>query len=218
MKQILVLVEGPTEDTFIKQVVNPYLHAHGRYLSSTIINTKIVKGGKNFKGGISNYGQVKRDLSKLTNSNTLPVTTFLDFYGLPNDFPGVLQKSNFRTSLERTLYIEQSLSSDIGATNLIPYIQLHEFEALLFTSISGFSYCFNDRLRLEKLQSIIDQYPNPEDINDDPTTAPSKRVLSIIPEYNKPFFGCMIALENTIDETISKCPHFASWIEKLIAC
>ena len=59
MKQILILVEGQTEETFVKEVLNPYLNQYDRHLSPTIINTKIVKGGKNHKGGIDNYGQLR---------------------------------------------------------------------------------------------------------------------------------------------------------------
>ena len=216
MRQILILVEGQTEEAFVKEVVNPYLYTHGLYLSPTIINTKIIKGGKNFKGGFDNYGQIKRDLIKLVKQNSLPVTTFFDYYGLPDDFPGIDAKTRPGTARQRVEQIEQSLYDDIGYRHLIPYIQLHEFETLLFTAIDGFRYCCSREQEIAAFQQIIEQYPNPEEINDSPLTAPSKRILSILPAYNKPFQGCMIALENRIDNTLSRCPHFAQWIQRLL--
>ncbi len=217
MKQILILVEGQTEEAFVKEVLNPYLNQHGRHLTPIIINTKIVKGGMNYKGGIDNYGQVKRDLARLVRQNSLTVTTFFDYYGLPNDFPGVAAKETLGTVEQRVTQIEKALFDDIGQRNLIPYIQLHEFETLLFTSIEGFRYCYNDEVKIKAFQRIIDQFPNPEDINDNPLTAPSKRILAILPDYNKPFQGSMIALENRIENALDCCPRFANWVQKLLS-
>jgi hypothetical protein len=157
MKQVLILVEGQTEEAFVKEVLNPYLYEHGLYLSPTIINTKIIRGGKNAKGGIDSYGQIKRDLLKLVQQNSLPVTTFLDYYGLPNDFPGVSVKTKPATSVQRVAHIEQSLYGDISYRHLIPYIQLHEFETLLFTAIDGFRYCCTSEQEVTAFQQIIDQ-------------------------------------------------------------
>jgi len=157
-------------------------------------------------------------LVRLVKSNTLTVTTFIDFYALPSDFPGYSDDVKVKNSLERVLYLEQKLYEDIGQTNFVPYIQLHEFEALLFISIQGFNYCFgNDMIKIRDFEQILSQFPNPEDINDNPLTAPSKRILKIIPNYQKPFQGGMIALENGIEGILKKCPHFATWVEKLLA-
>jgi len=217
VKQILILVEGQTEEEFVKQVLNPYLNQYGRHLNPTIINTKIVKGGKNFKGGLDNYGQVKRDLLKLVRSNTLVVTTFIDFYALPSDFPGYNEGMKGKNALEKVLNLERSLFEDIGEKHFIPYIQLHEFEALLFSSMSGFHYCYgDDHIRIAALESIVSQFPNPEDINDSPLTAPSKRILNIVANYQKPFQGGMIALENGIQNALDRCPHFSGWMNKLL--
>lgn len=214
MKQILILVEGQTEEQFIKNIFSPYLNKFDVHLNPTIINTKLVKGGKNFKGGIDNYGQIKRDILHLTRNNSLYVTTFLDFYALPDDFPEK-EKSKVRaTSIEKVKFLENTFYKDINKVNFIPYLQLHEFEAILFADIKGFEYCFEYNV-VRGIAQIIQQFPNPEDINDNPYTAPSKRILNVIPQYNKPFQGNLIALENGIDVVLSKCPHFLEWTEKL---
>ncbi|MCY4215396.1 MAG: DUF4276 family protein [Flavobacteriaceae bacterium] len=56
--------------------------------------------------------------------------------------------------------------------NFIPYIQLHEFEALLFFSNVGFEFMYHNRLTIEDLNKIRNRYQNPEEINDNPNTAP----------------------------------------------
>jgi Domain of unknown function (DUF4276) len=91
---------------------------------------------------------------------------------------------------------------------------LHEFETILFADTKGFQYCFNPDI-CHQLSQIMAQFPNPEDINDSPLTAPSKRILGIVPEYNKPFQGNMIALENGLEVVLAKCPHFTNWVGKL---
>jgi hypothetical protein len=218
MKQILILVEGQTEETFVNEVLNPYLNQHNKHLTPTIVNTKIVRAGKNAKGGITGYGQVKRDLMRLVQGNTQPVTTFFDYYGLPDDFPGVANKLTLPSAYQRLAHIEERLAADIGHRHFIPYIQLHEFEALLFANPAGFRYCFDDPTQRQQLEQICEQFPNPEEINDSPLTAPSKRIKAIVPGYNKPFQGNMIALANELAPVLDRCPHFAAWVQQLIDC
>lgn len=213
MNQILILAEGQTEEQFVKNVLNPYLNDLDIHLTPTIINTKIVKGGSNFKGGILNYGQVKRDVLKLTRSNSLLVTTFIDYYGLPNDFPGLDHSGSV---FNKVAAIEDAFLNDIGMRNFLPYVQIHEFEALLFSSLSGFEYYFPENIeKLRRVREISDTFPNPEDINNNPITAPSKRLLAIYPQFEKTFHGPLIALQNEIEVVLEKCPHFSEWVQKL---
>ncbi len=215
MKQVLVLVEGQTEEQFVKNILNPYLNDLSVHLSPTIINTKIIKGNSNFKGGISSYDQVRRDVLKLVKSNSLIVTTFIDYYGLPNNFPGIVQTGSV---MGRVSAIEEAFFNDIGADNFIPYIQIHEFEALLFSSMEGFDYCFpEDTSKLQKVREIADKFSSPEDINDNPVTAPSKRLIAIYPQFQKTFHGPLIAIQNKIEIVLERCPHFSDWITKLLS-
>jgi hypothetical protein len=167
---------------------------------------------------LNNYGQVKRDLDNLIKDRSVYVTTFFDYYGLPSDFPGYKEISKYQTTLQKVEHIEKMLYERIGSNRFIPFIQLHEFESLLFSNITGFNTFFSSQpADIGKVQAIITQFPNPEDINDNPRTAPSKRLISILPNYNKPLQGALIAIENGIEETLAKCPHFSAWINKLIS-
>ena len=111
--------------------------------------------------------------------------------------------------------MEAALNKDIQDFRFIPYIQLHEFEALLFSSGDGFKKYFDEKTN-KTLQDIIDLYNNPEDINSSPDNAPSKRLLRIVPEYDKVIYGNIIALEIGIKTILNRCPRFRNWIEKLI--
>lgn len=64
---------------------------------------------------------------------------------------------------------------------------------------------------------IIGQYHNPENINFSPNSAPSKRLLNIIPKYNKPLYGNIIALQVGLSAMMEKCPRFREWINKIVA-
>lgn len=88
MSRVHVLAEGQTEETFIRDVLAPYLATKGVYPFATLVKTKRVKDGPDFKGGITSYRQVKNDITLLLrDTNAVAVTTMIDFYGLPSGFP-----------------------------------------------------------------------------------------------------------------------------------
>jgi len=218
MKQTLILVEGQTEENFVKSVLSPYLLTFEINIIPTIINTKIIKGGNNFKGGLNNYQQIKRDLLKLIKDKSVFTTTLIDYYGLPNDFPGKKETLVMSDIYSKVTHIEKKLATDINNKRFIPYIQIHEYESLLFSDIKGFEQFYSgDNKILAGIKGIINQYPNPEEINDNPETAPSKRILKLIPNYQKAHTGIIIAQENGIECAMEKCPHFKEWINKIIS-
>ena len=89
MKRVLILVEGQTEETFVRDLLNPSLAPHDLYLIPTLVKTKRVKSGPDFKGGVTQYSHVRKDLVRLLqDTNATAGTTMLDFYGLPSGFPG----------------------------------------------------------------------------------------------------------------------------------
>ena len=213
MKRIIVLVEGQTEERFIKDVLNPFLEDENIFLLTTIVNTKRVKGGANFKGGLYSYSAAKRDLMKLfTDTSIAGVTTMFDFYGLPTDFPGF--GTGGVSCYEKVEAIESAFASDINKLKFIPYIQLHEFEGLLFSSPGEIANTL-DVSELKKIQAIRDLFTSPEEINQGRETAPSKRLLKIFPKYNKVVYGAMIASRIGVTDIKNNCPHFNQWIEKL---
>lgn len=84
MKRVLVLVEGQTEETFVKRVLGEHLSRFGVYAAPTIAATKRVKSGKKFKGGVVSYARARRDLLRLLgDSGAAAVTTMIDYSSAP---------------------------------------------------------------------------------------------------------------------------------------
>ncbi len=98
----------------------------------------------------------------------------------------------------------------------MPYIQLHEFEALIFSSKESISSNFDpNEFDNRKLNKVIREFRNPEKINNNPNTAPSKRLKNIIPQYNKVLHGIQLIEEIGLDHIRGKCPRFDNWITKI---
>jgi hypothetical protein len=66
-----------------------------------------------------------------------------------------------------------------------------------------------------RFQEISQQFGTPEEINDQPSTAPHQRILNIYPTYQKPTFGVTIASRIGLQKIRDQCPHFSEWIRKL---
>lgn len=215
--QVVVLVEGQTEEVFVKEVLKPYLYERNIWIEPSIINTKIVKNAPNFKGGAVTFGKARRDLERILKDQSIRVTTFFDYYRLGSDFPQFTQvKKAAKSGPDKVSVIEKAFEQAIDNRRFKAYIQIYEFEALLFSSLHGFEVNFADELDFIKgVSQIINQYSNPEEINDDPKTAPSKRLEALRPGYDKIFYGNSIALDNGIESILEKCPRFAEWVSWL---
>lgn len=215
MKRVLILVEGQTEEGFVNNILNPLLRPESLILHPTLVRTKLVKSGPNFKGGLSTYSQVKRDLVPLfRDSNAAGITTMFDLYGLPSDFP---RWRNTGTAYEKVCSAEKAFGLDIGESRFIPYLQLHEFEGLLFSSPEAISTIMRDPRKLTELEAVRASVASPEEINNGPTTHPSMRIKNMFPGYEKVLFGSLIARRIGLDLLRHECPHFASWIDRLLA-
>ena len=142
------------------------------------------------------------------------VTTMIDYYGLPGSFPGRAAVQG-NTPLERVRYVEGELSSDIGNVRFRAYYSLHEFEALLFASPAEIAKSFVAAGLESKLAAIRAAFPTPEDINDNPDTAPSARMERLFPRYSKPFFGSVIAARIGLNTMREECAHFNEWLSEL---
>lgn len=216
MKRLVIIVEGDAEESFVNNILSPHFTSLGLY--NSIQCFKIKKSN----GGISKYSDVKKDIINTLYENDVIVSTMLDFYRLPSSFPGKQDSSTFHTHLQQVEYIEGKLKEDIESAqqctfdNLIPYIQLHEFEALVFSSINGVDALFEpSEFKRKELLQVIHDYPNPEDINNQPNTAPSVRLIKLIPGYEKVLYGIEILQQHGMPTLLDRCPHFCAWVNKL---
>ena len=215
MKKVLILAEGQTEETFIKQILAPHLLPLDVSPVPIIIATKRIKSGSHFKGGVPSYEKVRKEIQRLLgDSSAALVTTMIDYYGLPRSFPGRAAAQG-ATPLERVRFVEDALRTDITHPKFVPYYSLHEFEALLFASTSAIAQVFAKPDLEQPLAAIRAAFPTPEDIDDDPVTAPSARLESLYPRYSKPFFGFLIAARIGIQAMRDECGHFDEWLTRL---
>lgn len=215
MKRLIIVVEGQTEQSFVNEVMAPYLLCKG--IDCTV--PVLIRTSRKGRGGFVNYqhlcNTIKGVLSN-PNDGGLVVSCFVDFFRIPNTIPGYSDAMRLGDDIQRADALQKSLGNAISDRRFVPYIQLHEFEALLFSNNNGFEYLWDERL-FSQTKSIVDAYPNPEEINSAPETAPSKRLLSINQSYDKVIEGNLIALEVGLTEMLEKCPRFADWVDCLIA-
>ncbi len=214
MKTIGILVEGQTEEKFVKEILVPLLKPKSVDLIPRVIRTKIVKGGTDFTGGISKFAFIERDIWHIFNSIKPDlVTTMIDFYKFPKDMPGLECAPN-GDYINRVNYFETKFAKNINDDRFFPYLQLHEFEALLFSSPEAIDIVLHRKKQLRKLKEIVNSFNDPEEINEGEDTAPSKRLLKLYGEngYRKTIHSLLIADYIGIDNIRSKCPHFNQWL------
>ncbi len=139
----------------------------------------------------------------------------MDYYALPKSFPGKedIQGNN---CFEKVRFLEQKWFEDINNQRFVPYLQLHEFEALVFTSPLEVSKAFPGKQNIHKrLENIKNKFDSPEEINDNPDTNPSNRIVKLIPEYQKVFHGALIVGRIGLDKINNECSHFCDWVDKM---
>ncbi len=212
MKRVTVIVEGATEERFVTDVLAPELH-----LASVSV-TPIILGVPGHRGGRVNYARVRKDIIKYLKSDpTAYCTTLFDYYGLGAGFPS--PPLNLTNSAKAT-HIEAALKADIVAEldhlranqRFIPYLQVHEYEALLFSDPNALAAAIRMPKLAAPFTAISKQFQTPEDINDNPQTAPSKRILAHYPSYNKVIDGTIAAQNVSIQSMRRECPHFHTWL------
>ena len=216
MKRLVIIAEGETEESFVNNILCPFFCSKGIYNSIQCFKTK------HSHGGMSKYSYIKKDILNIIYEKDVVVSMMIDFYRLPSDFPGFNDLKVTQTHQEQANLLETRIKKDLEDSqnqlfdNFIPYIQLHEFEALVFASISGIDSLFErSEMDYNGLMNVIQQYPNPEDINNHPDTAPSVRLKKLISGYNKVLHGIDIINTVGMDELLEKCPRFKTWIESM---
>lgn len=210
MSRIYVLVEGQTEEAFLRELLVPRFAGLGHYLQPIIVSTS-----PGYKGGVVSYAKVKPQIVRLCKQDAKAyVSTMFDLYALPGDFPGKREQTypHTATGHQKALFLESQLALDVGQPNFLANLIVHEYEALLFTQPDLFSKWSDDATLASTLKRALAGAGAPEDINDSPQTAPSKRILAAMPGYQKTFHGPLIACDIGLDAMRQACPHFDAWL------
>ncbi|MBN1167209.1 MAG: DUF4276 family protein [Methanospirillaceae archaeon] len=210
-----IIVEGQTERQFAHEILLPHLSSYGIVGIVQIITTSIQS--KTYRGGVGTYTQIKQNIKRALGRKGCMVTTMLDLYGLPQDMPGRQNIPRAATGIQQVTLLESMFGEDIADRRFIPYIQLHEYETLLFSDIHAIDTIIgiNGPTQVDRLQEILTTAGEPEKINDNSNTAPSKRLHHLYPSYQKNPHNLLILKKIPLSTIRSACPHFNSWLSKL---
>lgn len=225
MSRLLIHVEGITEEKFVNEVLASHLYGCGY----TKVSARLVGNARQHdrRGGIRAWSSVRRDiLNHLKEDAACLSTTMVDFYALPQSgekaWPGRATAAQLAfpgkaAAVESALLadIRGEMGGDFDQNRFIPYVMMHEFEGLLFSDAAKLGLGIGRSDLSPDFQAIRDQFKTPEEINDSPGTAPSKRILDLFPSYQKPLMGTLAVLEIGLDAIRKECPLFRGWMERL---
>lgn len=157
MKRLYIVVEGQTEEEFVKSILAPHLLEQGILCVTPVA----IHRGRGARGGMVSYEPLKDDTLRLLREGDAPlVSTLIDFFRCP-DTPGKEVWNKATNHQQEVELREQEIGRDIGSRHFIPYIQLHEFEALLFSSDVGFNGLFSPK-ETDELSKIVGTTPIPK--------------------------------------------------------
>ncbi|EJC1210120.1 DUF4276 family protein [Vibrio parahaemolyticus] len=219
MTIVHVICEGQTEESFVNELlVEPFAHK-GIYLKPALIGRPGHKGG-NFK-----FARLAPDVEKrLLADKNCYCTTFFDFYGLPETFPGKNAVNATASVQEKANALQDALNEKLvekigedAMRRFIPYVQMYEFEGLLFSDPQKMAQGMERLDLVRAFTEIAGAFDTPEQINNSPQTAPSKRIESLVLGYEKPLLGTLAALEVGLDKMREQCPLFDAWLKRIEA-
>lgn len=222
MPRLYLFAEGSTEQTFADTLLKPHLASFEVYLHPPVLIAHARRKGKVHRGGGRKYLPMKNDILRfLAQEKGADVffTTMIDLYAIHSEFPGLAEAEKLRTTPDKRIEaLERAWATDIGDPRFVPYIQLHEYEAYLFSDPTYFNYFYDHHEKqIAALKTIADAHTTPELIDDGPESAPSKRIIAELPEYEdaKSTEGPQVAELIGLNVIRSKCPHFAAWLSRL---
>jgi len=218
MTRLLMLVEGQSEEVFVKRTLTPHLAQHGVFVESPIVLWTIrLPSGGGFRGGLSNWSPIRRSLLPLTRDGDAWVSTLLDFYGLPEDFPGLPEALRAGDPREKVVALQERFAVELNHQRFIPFLALHEFEAWLFSAPDAVEAHFGKAHLAHRLQTVVQQAGAPELINHGVDTHPKARLQSLVGGYKETSDGPTLLEKIGIAAVRAACPHFDCWLNRLEA-
>lgn len=216
MTKVYIICEGRTETTVVKNVIAPELGMKGVFLSP------IPLGGSGKSGNVT-FPRLLRDIrNQLYSFRSCYCSAMVDYYGIDDNFPGKEEARKKSDLSEKQDAVCAALSDALAQTldegpmrRFIPYVQMHEFEGLLFSDPSQLAIALRRQDLTQKLWAIRHEFPTPEHINDNSVTAPSKRIEKLLPRYRKVQMGERAVRAITLAKIRQECPLFNAWLAKL---
>lgn len=213
---VTVIVEGATEQNFVKDILAPYLGAKNVFMTPIILS----KPGQ--KGGDVRFVRAKNDIARyLKQRKDAYVSLLVDYYGIGRDWPGLdsVQPGASPSDIASTICsetqsaIDAELAGDGSNLRFVPHIAVHEFEALLFSEPAALARAI--RVDRQQIDVIIEECGEPEAIDNSPAMAPSKRIEQLYGRFKKTSDGIAIARDIGVERMRSMCPVFNDWLDRL---
>ncbi|MDQ8156869.1 MAG: DUF4276 family protein [Gemmatimonadota bacterium] len=221
MRRLILVVEGPTEETFVKEVLAAHLYTAGFHA----VGVRLMGSGRARanRGGVRRWESVRHDvLVHLKEDPGTIVGVLVDYYGMPDSWPGrssaaaaPVESRSQHVERELVADVARELGGDLHPLRFLPCVLMHEFEALLFSDPSAFAHAIGVPECATALEGVRAAFQTPEHINDSPLTAPSKRIAALVPGYQKPIMGTIAALDIGLDVIRRECAGFARWMADL---
>lgn len=224
MARLLVHVEGRTEEEFVREVLAPHLARFGHAVSGRLIGHARRRA---HRGGVRGWDSASKDIvDHLRGDPSCYATMMVDFYAMPQTepraWPGRAEAGRLPFPL-RFEHLTGAVLASVGAeagpgfnpSRFIPFVTMHEFEALLFSDGAAFASSIYRPDLAQRFTAIREAFQTPEHIDDSPVTAPSKRVLQVYKEYDKVLMGNLAAAAIGLERIRAECPLFDAWIASL---
>jgi len=194
MIRLCISVEGATEREFVSRLLRPHLAQFG--LAVTAVD---------LRGNVS-LDKIRRVLPALLGSFQF-VSSLYDFYGF---------KGRQDRSIEQLEAAIGDLVDVAQSPRFIPYVQRHEFEALLFAiAPQTVAWLQGSAVQLEAMQQAVRRCGSPEMVNDGYETSPSHRLKTLFAGYDKKLHGPEIAELAGLAAIRQPCPRFNAWVSRL---
>lgn len=221
MKQLYLTVEGQTEQTFAVEVLQPHLAP----FNVVVVKPRLTglharRKGRIPKGGLLNtfshtLGDIRRWLSE-DKSEDARFSMMVDLYSLPQDFPGYDEAMKLTDAHDQAAELENALANELNDSRFVPYLQIHEFEAIVLADSGSFLDWFDDiDKQVEKLKKECETFETPEKINHGQHSHPKARIKKYIEDYDENVDGPALADSIGVARIKEKCPHFAEWMKTL---
>jgi hypothetical protein len=195
MMRLGISVEGSTERLFVSQLLQPHLADFNIHVQAISLN-----------GNVS-LDRIRSELPALLGSFD-QVSTLYDFYRF--------KRRGNRTVLELEAAIAELIADNAQRSRLTPYVQLYEFEALLFAVPEiTVGHLRGSEKDSKKMQAAVKTCGSPEGVNDSPETSPSHRIAALFPHFDKPLHGPEIIELAGLAAIRAECPRFNAWISRL---
>ena len=167
------------------------------------------------RGGVSGWAAIAREIKLLLRDTSITrLTTVLDYYGIPADTPGMADRP-ITSAWTRVSHVERAMAVSIEDPRFVPNLTLHESETWVFAAAEQLATLLNLPDLGKALRADVARAGGPEQVNDGPASAPSKRLLRYYPAYNKRLDGPLAIGELGLPGLRRQCPHLDAWLARL---